>query len=198
MKKVKGGYTIKLNSSKTIKLKVKSSKTTNSGSYTDVASADQKAVAWVTKKKIMSAFNKTQFGPKAACTCGDVFTYLYRANGSPNVKIKNWFPDLKSTDSYYKAALWAKKTDIIDYGLFYGEDICPKGYALYYTWVSVGSPKVKSASSFTDFRPQVFYADAVAWAEAKGIIKNSGDNRFGGDDPCTRVEMARYLYYAYK
>lgn len=198
MKKVKGGYTIKLNSSKTIKLTVKSSKTTNSGSYTDVASADQKAVAWVTKKKIMSAFNKTQFGPKAACTRGDVFTYLYRANGSPNVKIKNWFPDLKSTDSYYKAALWAKKTDIIDYGLFYGEDICPKGYALYYTWVSVGSPKVKSASSFTDFRPQVFYADAVAWAEAKGIIKNSGDNRFGGDDPCTRVEMARYLYYAYK
>ena len=57
--------------------------------------------------------------------------------------------------------------------------------------------KAKDVYKRQDFRPQVFYADAVAWAEAKGIIKNSGDNRFGGDGPCTRVEMARYMYYAY-
>ncbi len=198
MKKVKGGYTIKLNSSKTIKITVKSSTTTSSGTYSDVSSADKKAVAWVTKKKIMTGINKSQFAPKAACTRGDVFIYLYRANGSPTVKIKNWFPDVKSTDPYYKAVLWAKKQDIIDYGLFYGKDVCPKGYALYYVWLSAGSPKAKKTSSFTDFNPQVFYADAVAWAEEKGIVKNSGNNRFGGDDACTRADIANYLYYAYK
>lgn len=198
MKKIKGGYTIKLNSSKTIKITVKSSTTTSSGTYSDVSSADKKAVTWVTKKKIMTGINKSQFAPKVACTRGDVFIYLYRANGSPTVKIKNWFPDVKSTDPYYKAVLWAKKQDIIDYGLFYGKDVCPKGYALYYVWLSAGSPKAKKTSSFTDFNPQVFYADAVAWAEEKGIVKNSGNNRFGGDDACTRADIANYLYYAYK
>ena len=177
---------------------MKSSTTTSSGTYSDVSSADKKAVAWVTKKKIMTGINKSQFAPKAACTRGDVFIYLYRANGSPTVKIKNWFPDVKSTDPYYKAVLWAKKQDIIDYGLFYGKDVCPKGYALYYVWLSAGSPKAKKTSSFTDFNPQVFYADAVAWAEEKGIVKNSGNNRFGGDDACTRADIANYLYYAYK
>lgn|GEM_PF-2713281 len=53
----------------------------------------------------MSAHNKTQFGSKAACTRGDVFIYLHRANGSPTVKIKNWFLDLKRTCPHYKAVL---------------------------------------------------------------------------------------------
>ena len=52
-----------------------------------------------------------------------------------------------------------------------------------------------SADAVEDALEALCTADAE---EAKGIIKNSGDNRFGGDDPCTRVEMARYLYYAYK
>lgn len=200
MKKVSDGYTLNLNSSKTIKIKVKSS--TSSGTYSDVASKDKAAVKWVVKKKIMKPLNSNEFRPTVACTKGEVFEYIYKANGSPRTGlkgIKNWFVDLKSTDSYYYAVFWAKKNGYIDYGQFRGEQLFTRGEALYYVWLSVGSPKAKKATTFNDFNKDVFYAKAVAWAQEKKIITDSGDHKFGGDEQlATRGEMARLLYYAYK
>ena len=200
MKKVSDGYTLNLNSSKTIKIKVKSS--TSSGTYSDVTSKDKAAVKWVVKKKIMKPLNSNEFRPTVACTKGEVFEYIYKANGSPRTGlkgIKNWFVDLKSTDSYYYAVFWAKKNGYIDYGQFRGEQLFTRGEALYYVWLSVGSPKAKKATTFNDFNKDVFYAKAVAWAQEKKIITDSGDHKFGGDEQlATRGEMARFLYYAYK
>lgn len=200
MKKVSDGYTLNLNSSKTIKIKVKSS--TSSGTYSDVTSKDKAAVKWVVKKKIMKPLNSNEFRPTVACTKGEVFEYIYKANGSPRTGlkgIKNWFVDLKSTDSYYYAVFWAKKNGYIDYGQFRGEQLFTRGEALYYVWLSVGSPKAKKATTFNDFNKDVFYAKAVAWAQEKKIITDSGDHKFGGDEQlATRGEMARLLYYAYK
>ena len=200
MKKVSDGYTLNLNSSKTIKIKVKSS--TSSGTYSDVTSKDKAAVKWVVKKKIMKPLNSNEFRPTVACTKGEVFEYIYKANGSPRTGlkgIKNWFVDLKSTDSYYYAVFWAKKNGYIDYGQFRGEQLFTRGEALYYVWLSVGSPKAKKATTFNDFNKDVFYAKAVAWAQEKKIITDSGDHKFGGDEQlATRGEMARLLCYAYK
>ena len=200
MKKVSDGYKLNLNSSKTIKIKVKSS--TSSGTYSDVTSKDKAAVKWVVKKKIMKPLNSNEFRPTVACTKGEVFEYIYKANGSPRTGlkgIKNWFVDLKSTDSYYYAVFWAKKNGYIDYGQFRGEQLFTRGEALYYVWLSVGSPKAKKATTFNDFNKDVFYAKAVAWAQEKKIITDSGDHKFGGDEQlATRGEMARLLYYAYK
>ena len=200
MKKVSDGYKLNLNSSKTIKIKVKSS--TSSGTYSDVTSKDKAAVKWVVKKKIMKPLNSNEFRPTVACTKGEVFEYIYKANGSPRTGlkgIKNWFVDLKSTDSYYYAVFWAKKNGYIDYGQFRGEQLFTRGEALYYVWLSVGSPKAKKATTFNDFNKDVFYAKAVAWAQEKKIITDSGDHKFGGDEQlATRGEMARFLYYAYK
>ena len=200
MKKVSDGYTLNLNSSKTIKIKVKPS--TSSGTYSDVTSKDKAAVKWVVKKKIMKPLNSNEFRPTVACTKGEVFEYIYKANGSPRTGlkgIKNWFVDLKSTDSYYYAVFWAKKNGYIDYGQFRGEQLFTRGEALYYVWLSVGSPKAKKATTFNDFNKDVFYAKAVAWAQEKKIITDNGDHKFGGDEQlATRGEMARLLYYAYK
>ena len=69
---------------------------------------------------------------------------------------------------------------------------------LYLVWKSVGSPRAKKAATFEDVSSQIYYADAVAWAEEKGIIKNKGDHKFHGDELCTRAELAKYIYYAYK
>ena len=203
MTKVKGGYTLKLNSDKTIKLKIKNSSTNNNSSsqsqFTDVESKDVKAVEWVVKQKIMTGINKTKFSPNVACTRGDVFTYLYKANGSPMTQSKNWFADVKSTDTFYKPALWAQEKGLVDWGMLNPNDVCLKGYALYYVWLSVGAPEPTKETTFTDFNDWVFYAKAVAWAEEKGIIKNTGDNKFNGDTVvCTRADIANFLYGAYK
>lgn len=196
MKKVKGGYTINLNATKTVKIKIKNASSTSS--YTDVDAADAKAVAWVVKNKIMEPTSKNEFYSKAICTKGDVFNALYKANGSPTPKALNHFPDVKSTDSYYKAALWAVDKGLIEYGIFEGKYAYQRGYALYYVWQSIGAPKASQKSTFTDYKDWVFYADAVAWAESKGIIKDNGDHKFRPDDAVTRVELAKFIYYAYK
>lgn len=86
------------------------------------------------KNKIMEPTSKNEFYSKAICTKGDVFNALYKANGSPTPKALNHFPDVKSTDSYYKAALWAVDKGLIEYGIFEGKYAYQRGYALYYVW----------------------------------------------------------------
>ena len=197
MTKVKGGYKMKLNSKLTIKVKIKQAQ---KSTFTDVPAnaAYAKPVAWAVNKRIMTGINQTKFAPDKTCTRGEIFNYMYLAAGSPPASGKNWWADVKLSDFYYKAVLWAKSQDIIDYGSFYGEDLCPRGYALYYVWKSVGSPSVSGKSTFTDVTDSVFYSDAVAWAQQKGMFKGNTDNQFHPDYGCTRVDIATYMYYAYK
>ena len=94
--------------------------------------------------------------------------------------------------------MWAVDKGLIEYGIFEGKYAYQRGYALYYVWQSIGAPKASQKSTFTDYKDWVFYADAVAWAESKGIIKDNGDHKFRPDDAVTRVELAKFIYYAYK
>lgn len=199
MKKVKGGYTLNLFSKKTIKIKVK--QTAGEYTYSDVSAIDKNIVKWAAKNKLITPLNKKEFGPDTYVKKGEILYALHRLNGSPREGMKdsgNLFLDLDGSALYYSSVFWAKKNQIIDYGSLDAERGVPRGYALYYVWKSVGSPTAKKNSTFTDFRKDVFYADAVAWAQEKGIIADNGDHKFGGDDHiCTRGEIARYLYYAY-
>lgn len=96
------------------------------------------------------------------CVNSGNITIKNTANGSPTPKALNYFPDVKSKDSYYKAALWAVDKGLIEYGIFEGQYAYPRGYALYYVWQSVGAPKASKKSTLTDYKDWVFYADAVA------------------------------------
>ena len=51
-----------------------------------------------------------------------------------------------------------------------------------------------SASSFTDVADNMYYADAVAWAQANGIVNGITDTAFAPDQPITREQMASILY----
>ncbi|MDO5303795.1 MAG: CAP domain-containing protein [Clostridia bacterium] len=199
MKKVKGGYTLKLYSRKTVKITVKQS--ASEFTYSDVAEKDKAIVKWAAKNKLVPPLTKTDFSPNTYIKKGEILYAIHRINGSPRDNLKgitNQFLDLGRDTQYYTAALWGKKQNFYDYGFLEPERGTPRGYALYYVWLSVGSPKAKKGSTFTDFRKEVFYAQAVAWAQEKGIIVDNGDHKFGGDDHiCSRVELARYLYYAY-
>lgn len=52
-----------------------------------------------------------------------------------------------------------------------------------------GSPQVGSAS-FTDVADSQYYAKAVAWASANGVVSGYGNGRFGPDDSVTREQLA--------
>ncbi|MDR1572426.1 MAG: S-layer homology domain-containing protein, partial [Clostridiales Family XIII bacterium] len=48
-------------------------------------------------------------------------------------------------------------------------------------------------SPFSDVREGAYYAEAVGWAAANGIVKGYGDGRFGPDDNITREQLAAIL-----
>ena len=56
-----------------------------------------------------------------------------------------------------------------------------------------GSPAAGS-SAFADVAPGAYYASAVAWASANGIVTGYEDGSFGPEDPITREQMAAFLF----
>ena len=51
-----------------------------------------------------------------------------------------------------------------------------------------------SVASFTDVASGAYYANAVAWANANGIVSGYGSGKFGPNDKVTREQLAAILY----
>ena len=57
-----------------------------------------------------------------------------------------------------------------------------------------GRPRVKAGSGFVDVAPDSWYAGAVTWAAAQGIVGGYGNGRFGPNDSITREQLAVMLW----
>ena len=54
----------------------------------------------------------------------------------------------------------------------------------------------EQAIGFTDVPADAWYAGAVLWAVEQGITGGTGDGKFSPDAPCTRAQMATFLWRA--
>ena len=54
--------------------------------------------------------------------------------------------------------------------------------------------KAEGESSFVDVEKNIWYADAVTWAQQKNIVNGVGGDRFAPDAPITREEFATILW----
>ena len=61
-------------------------------------------------------------------------------------------------------------------------------------WRQAGSPVVNYAMDFSDVAEGAWYAEAVRWAAAEGVVGGYGDGRFGPNDPITREQLATILF----
>lgn len=57
-----------------------------------------------------------------------------------------------------------------------------------------GKPAVDAASGFLDVSSGSYYADAVAWAKANGIVNGTSETTFSPNEPVTREQTAAILY----
>ena len=57
-----------------------------------------------------------------------------------------------------------------------------------------GKPAITGDAPFADVTADQYYAKAVAWAAANGIVSGYGDGTFGPDDTITREQMAVILH----
>ncbi len=155
-------------------------------------------VLWAVSKGITKGTSRTTFSPDDTCTRGQIVTFLWRAMGSPKPKTAtNPFTDVKKSDFFYKAVLWAVENGITagtSKTTFSPNDGCTRGQVVTFLWRAEGKPAAKSPSSFSDVASTAFYAKAVAWAVGEGITKGTSGSKFSPDDTCTRGQIVTFLY----
>ena len=164
------------------------------------------AVLWASDNEITKGYGQENtFCPENTCTRGQIVTFLWRANGSPEpASMNNPFTDVKSSDYYYKAVLWAVENGITaGYGsdtIFNPDGACTRGQVATFLWRAEGKPGMSHATNpFTDVKPGEFYYDAVLWAVENGITNGYGsDTIFNPDGVCTRGQIVTFLYRAMK
>ena len=84
--------------------------------FKDVKKTDYfyKACIWGNEKKIVEGYKDGTFGPQIVCARRHAVTFLWRLAGNPAPKTKtNKFSDVKKSDYFYKATLWASEENIL-------------------------------------------------------------------------------------
>lgn len=151
------------------------------------------AVKWAVPKGITTGTSDTTFSPDAACTTGQIITFLWRAHGAPTVSGVTPFWDVAASDYFYQAALWAKDKGLISGTAFQGNAPCTRAATVTYLWKLAGRPTVGPAE-FGDVPSNASYAQAVAWAVKEGITSGTGDQTFSPDSICTRGQIMTFIY----
>ena len=106
------------------------------------------------------------------------------------------FNDVKAGDWYYDAVMYVAAKDIMegDGVRFMPNDTVTRAMAATTLWRMAGQPTVENGASFSDVLESAWYAKAVAWGAANGIIAGDGQGNFLPDAPVTREQFAAFLY----
>lgn len=108
------------------------------------------------------------------------------------------FSDVAESDWVVREGMLER---VVSLGLMKG-----KGDGCFDPWASVtrgemvtvlhraaGEPAALPSGSFADVQGDAYYADAVAWAQAEGIVSGFGDGTFRPDAQITREQLAKML-----
>ena len=155
-------------------------------------------VQWAVDKGITTGTTPTTFSPDNTCTRAQILTFMWRAVGSPKMSGSNPFSDVKQSDYYYDAALWASSKGMVTGTKFEGNTPCTRSATVVYLYKNASSPKVSKSNTFTDVKSNAEYASAVAWAVENGITTGTTPTTFSPDTTCTRGQIVTFLQRALK
>ena len=106
------------------------------------------------------------------------------------------FTDVKKTDWFYEAVQYVYENGMMSGTgdtTFSPDTTTTRGMIVTILHRMEGKPSA-AGEKFVDVAAGQYYADAVAWASANGIVSGYGNNLFGPNDPITREQMAAILY----
>lgn len=173
-----------------------------SGAFQDVPDTQYYAlpVDWAVQNNITTGVGGGKFGPNNNCTRGQIVTFLWRAAGEPEpASTVNSFKDVKSTDYFYKAVLWAVENGITN-GLsaesFGPNTVCTRAQVATFMWRAQGKPAAESANPFVDVKQGDYYYSAVIWAVENGITTGTSATTFAPNATCTRGQIVTFMYRA--
>ncbi len=164
----------------------------------DISQYYHAGVDWAVLNGVTNGTSATTFSPGATCTRAQVVTFLWRAKGSPEPQSTvNPFTDVKSSDYYYKAVLWAVEKGITNgtsATAFSPADQCTRAHVVTFLWRTEGKPAGGSGNPFGDVPAGAYYTDAVLWAVARGITNGTSATTFSPGSGCTRAQVVTFLY----
>ena len=109
----------------------------------------------------------------------------------------NFFVDVKASDYFYDAVLWAAEKGIT--GGTSATTFDPKGVTTRAMVVATlyrlaGSPEVTEKAAFTDVVSGSYYEAAVAWAARNAIASGTSETTFEPNKAVTREQLAKFLF----
>ncbi len=169
--------------------------------FTDVDEDDYfyTPVMWAVSNGITSGVSETKFGSNQTCTRAQAMTFLWAACGKPEpTTTASPFTDVKETDYFFKAVLWAVENGItsgVSATQFGSNQPCTRAQVVTFLWAASGKPEPTTAENpFTDVTEKDYFYKAVLWAAENGITSGVSATRFGYNNPCTRAQIVTFLY----
>ena len=171
--------------------------------FTDVKSGDwfQDAVAYVYDKGMMTGTSATTFAPNSTTTRGMIVTILYRLENEPAAGTSS-FADVASGAYYAKAVAWAAENGVVTgtTATTFAPDAPitrEQMAAILYRYATLKGYDVSQKadlSGYTDAGTISAYAsDAMAWANAQGLITGVTNTTLAPKSNATRAQVATIL-----
>ena len=173
---------------------------TATASFSDVQSGSYyyDAVIWTVENRIASGYSDGTFRPESTCSRADFVTYLWHAGGSRISSSRtNPFVDVDPSAYYYEAVLWALENGVTfgnGTNTFDPNGTCTRAQIITFLWRAHDRPAVVGGPAFSDVPSESYYANAVAWAAAKGIATGTTATTFEPDGICLRGQCVTFLY----
>ena len=171
--------------------------------FIDIKSSDFyfDPVIWAFENGITTGISDTEFGPFGKCQRAQVVTFLWRAAGKPvATETTNPFVDVKQTDFFYDAVLWA-----VEKGITTGADDthfnpygkCSRAQVVTFLHRAQGCPEpINPENPFEDVKEKDFFYDAVLWAYENGVTTGADAAHFNPYGICNRAQVVTFLYRA--
>ena len=156
-----------------------------------------KPVYWAVENGITKGTTPTTFSPWGNCMRSQIVTFLWRYYVQPQPTVSNPFTDVKPSDGFYKAVLWA-----VENGITTGKTPttfdpwgpCTRGQVVTFLWRAAGKPMPSTTANFKDVKPSDYFYYAVSWAVEEGITTGTTPTTFNPWGTCMRAQVVTFLY----
>ena len=110
------------------------------------------------------------------------------------------FVDVPADQYYAEPVNWAVYNSItqgVSATSFAPDATCTRNQIVTFLWRAAGCPEPQSkANPFVDVVETDYFYKAVLWAVENGITSGTSANTFSPENPCTRAQVATFLWRA--
>lgn len=171
--------------------------------FTDVQRTDwfYDAVQYVWEKGMMNGTGETTFEPDTTTTRGMIVTILHRVENMPSASGMN-FTDVADNAYYANSVAWASANGIVDgygNGKFGPDDPITREQmaTILYRYSAYKEYDVTASADLSHFvdgdKISSYAADAMAWANAEGLITGISSTAIDPQGGATRAQVATIL-----